>query len=198
MAHLEHPTPLERRCHCPIVTSADVACFVGCRGATVLVALGDVQGRRKMDEKVVTQAIEAAAAAGAGRIVLATPLTGGGGGGLFGYEWSTAIELRCDTKRRPSRAHTADNVLRKHGRLPIVDIKGFHWIYLMPEHELTAESSPHSGLFGGAPSSSGGTGELRLSRTEQQVGCCTRRLVDSQCLLEDHVLCEVRIRHVWR
>ena len=56
----------------------------------MLVALGDVQGRKKMDERVVTQAIAAAAAAGAGRIVLATPLTGGGGG-LFGCEWHSVL-----------------------------------------------------------------------------------------------------------
>lgn len=85
------------------------------KGAAVLVVLGDVQGRKKMTDKQVQQAVSAAIDADAGRIVLATPLggaSGGGGGGFF------------------------------------------------------------SALFGGGgggASVSRGTGDLRLSRTEQQV-----------------------------
>lgn len=48
--------------------------------------MGDAQGKRKMDAKLVGQAVDAAIKASAARIVLATPLGGGGGGarGFFG------------------------------------------------------------------------------------------------------------------
>jgi len=49
----------------------------------VLVVMGDAQGKRKMDAKLVGQAVDAAIEASAARIVLATPLGGGGGGGGF-------------------------------------------------------------------------------------------------------------------